>query len=339
MGSTRRSVLTSSLAASALAWGGLSVPTNAAPGQFKLKFGSDSPEGSPVTFHMREVAKKVQEASAGSIEIGVFPNSQLGSSTDMLAQVRSGALDMYVISPGVLSTLAPIATISGVGYCWPSYDNIWPAMDGEVGDHVRRGIRDAGLEVFDRAWALGFRQVTSATRPITTPADFQGFKIRVLAGSLWTSLFTALGAGPTTINFAELYTSLQTKVVDGQENPTSVIKSAKFYEVQKYLSLTSHMWDMNWLIISQRLWRRYPADVTSLVSRIVNEQALIQREDVAAQNAKGIDDLRTLGLAVNTPDAAPFQEKLRASGFYKEWKEKFGAAAWAALEKYTGPIS
>src|ERR1700737_2728957 len=134
-------------------------------------------------------------------------------------------------------------------------------------------------------------------------------------------------------------TSLQTKVVDGQENPTSVIKSAKFYEVQKYLSLTSHMWDMNWLIISQRLWRRYPADVTSLVSRIVNEQALIQRDDLAAQNAKGIDDLRTLGLAVNTPDAAPFREKLRASGFYKEWKEKFGAAAWAALEKYTGPIS
>jgi hypothetical protein len=101
MGPTRRSVLTSALAASALAWGGLSVPTNAAPGQFKLKFGSDSPESSPVTFHMREVAKKVQEASAGSIEIGVFPNSQLGSSTDMLAQVRSGALDMYVISPGV----------------------------------------------------------------------------------------------------------------------------------------------------------------------------------------------------------------------------------------------
>src|SRR6185312_13338766 len=126
------------------------------------------------------------------------------------------------------------------------------ALDGKLGSYLRAQINKAGIVAMDKIWDNGFRQITTSRKPIVQPADLQGLKIRVPVSALWISLFKSLGAAPTSINFAEVYSALQTHVVDGQENPPAIISAAKLYEVQKYCSLTNHMWDGWWLLVNRR---------------------------------------------------------------------------------------
>ena len=182
----------------------------------------------------QEAATRIKEATGGRVEIQLFPNNQLGSDTDMLSQLRSGAIDFFSLSGLILSTLVPVASINGIGFAFKDYDTVWNTMDGKLGAYVRGEIGKRGLIAMDKMWDNGFRQITSSTRPIRTPADLKGFKIRVPISPLWTSMFQAFGASPISINFSEVYSALQTKIAEGQENPLSLIEIAKLYEVQKY---------------------------------------------------------------------------------------------------------
>ena len=155
----------------------------------------------------------------------------------------------------------PAASINGIGFAFPDYDTVWKAMDGELGAYVRGEITKANLVVMDKIWDNGFRQTTSSTKPINGPDDFKGFKIRVPVSPLWTSMFKAFDAAPASINFSEVYSALQTKIVEGQENPLAIISTAKLYEVQKYCSLTNHMWDGFWFLANRRAWEKLPEDV------------------------------------------------------------------------------
>jgi len=188
-------------------------------------------------------------------------------------------------------------------------------------------------------WDNGFRQITSSTHPINTPEDLKGFKIRVPVSPQWTSLFKSLGASPTGINFAEVYSALQTKVVDGQENPPAIISAAKLYEVQKYCSLTNHMWDGWWFLVNRRSWQAVPADIREKVAAIINKSAVAQRDEIAKQNSSLKTELAAKGLVFNDVDPAPFREALSKSGFYAEWKSKFGEEAWSLLEQSTGKLA
>jgi len=227
----------------------------------------------------------------------------------------------------------------GCGLRLEDYPTLWNALDGKFGAHLRSQIDKTGLVVMDKIWDNGFRQVTTSVRPIVTPADLQGLKMRVPVSALWTSLFKALGASPTGINFAEVYSALQTKVVDGQENPPAIIAAAKLYEVQKYCSLTNHMWDGWWFLVNRRAWQGIPADVKDKVSTIINKNAVAEREEIARQNTALKGDLAAKGLIFNDVDPAPFRETLSKSGFYAEWKGKFGEEAWALLEESTGKLA
>ena len=153
----------------------------------------------------------------------------------MLSQLRSGALECFLNSGvNVLSTLIPAAAISGVGFAFKDYPAVWNALDGKLGANLRGQITKGGIVVLDKIWDNGFRMITNSAKPITQPDDLRGMKIRVPVSALWLSLFKSLGAAPTGMNFAEVYTALQTKVVDGQENPPAIIAAAKLNEVQKY---------------------------------------------------------------------------------------------------------
>ena len=164
-------------------------------------------------------------------------------------------------------------------------------------------------------------------------------KIRVPVAPLWTSMFKAFDAAPASINFSEVYTSLQTKVVEGQENPLSIISVAKLYEVQKYCSMTNHMWDGFWFLANKRAWEKLPADLRTTVAKHINAGAVQQRADIATANASLQKELAAKGMVFNQPDANAFRDKLRAAGFYSEWKTKFGDEAWALLEKSTGKLA
>jgi TRAP-type C4-dicarboxylate transport system substrate-binding protein len=141
------------------------------------------------------------------------------------------------------------------------------------------------------------------------------------------------------MNFSELYTSLQTKLVDGQENPLANVYTAKLYEVQKYIALTNHCWEGMLISANRTQFMGLPADVQDIITRNINAAGLQQREDMRKLNADVKSKLDAAGLKFNDIDIAPFREKLRQAGYYKEWRAKMGEEAWTALEKSTGPLA
>ena len=258
----------------------------------------------------------------------------------MLSQLRSGALECFLNSGvNVLSTIIPSAAISGVGFAFKDYPTLWSAMDGKLGANLRGQITKGGFVVLDRIWDNGFRMITNSAKPINHPDDLKGMKIRVPVSALWLSLFKSLGAAPTGLNFAEVYSALQTKVVDGQENPPAIISAAKLYEVQKYCSVTNHMWDGWWFLLNRRAWSQVPADLQETVAKIVNDHCMAQREDVAKQNIALRKDLAAAGLVFNDIDPKPFRDKPSEAGYYREWKSKFGEDAWSLLEEAGGKLA
>ena len=339
MSLSRRMLMKASAASAVL--GGLGAPmvVRAQSAEFSYKYANNLPDLHPMNGRAREMAAAIRAETNGRFELQIFPNNQLGSDTDMLSQVRSGGIEFFTLSGLILSTFVPPASINGIGFAFKDYDAVWRAMDGDLGAHVRGEIRKAGLEVMDKIWDNGFRQTTSSTRPINGPEDFKGFKIRVPVSRLWTSMFKAFEAAPASINFSEVYSALQTKIVEGQENPLAIISTAKLYEVQKYCSLTNHMWDGFWFLANRGAWNAVPTDLRTVVAKHINAAALNERADVAKLNANLQKDLATKGLVFNQPDTTPFRDKLKSAGFYTEWKGKFGEQAWALLEKAVGKLS
>ena len=307
--------------------------------QFTYKYANNLPETHPMNVRAREMAAAIKRETNGRFELQIFPSSQLGSDTDTLSQIRSGGVEFFTLSGLILAILVPAASINGMGFAFPNYDTVWTAMDGDLGAYVRAQIAKTNLLAMEKIWDNGFRQTTTSTKPIATPDDFRGMKLRVPPSPLWTSMFKAFDAAPASINFNEVYSALQTKIVDGQENPLAIISTAKLYEVQKYCSLTNHMWDGFWFLANRGAWERLPEDIRTIVAKNINEAGVKERDDVAKLNATLRQDLANKGLVFNKPDPAPFREKLRSSGFYTEWQKKYGDEAWAILEKSVGKLS
>jgi tripartite ATP-independent transporter DctP family solute receptor len=238
-----------------------------------------------------------------------------------------------------LQSVVPVAAIQAVGFAFEDSAHAFRAMDGELGDYVRGEIRAAGFYVHPRMWENGMREITSATRPIHSVRDLEGFRIRVPNSALWVDLFKSFGASPTPINGSELYTSLQTHIVDGQENPYAAIAAMRMFEVQRYLSVTNHMWSAYHLLGNVDAWKALPPDVQGVVERNVAKHALLPRADTKRQNDALADQLGRRGMTIVHPDRAGFRAKLTAAGFYGKWKGAFGSRAWDLLERYSGKLA
>jgi len=307
--------------------------------EFVYKYGNDVPPTHPVTLRAQEAASRILEESGGRLEIRVFPNNQLGGSTDLMSQLRSGALEMFTLSGSILATLAKPTSINAVGYAFPDRARVWDALDGELGRFQRGVISKLGLHALERVWENGFRQITTSTHPIHTPEDLRGFKIRVPVSPQAVSLFKALGAAPTAVNLTEVYSALQTRVVDGQENSLQLIELSRFQEVQKYVSITNHSWDGFFFTFNARAWSRLPSSLQAIVAKHMNAAALAQRDDMVRLNAASEEKLRKAGLVFNATDPARFRATLSAAGYYRDWKSIYGAEAWSVLERYAGPLA
>ncbi len=336
MTSTRRQALQSAagLAAACFSIG------RARAAEFSFKVGTDIPEAAPLNVFLRQAADAVRTDTGGRVDLVLYPNNQLGGDPAMFSQFRSGALECFLLSGiNVLSALIPKASIYGLGFVFKDDQAVYSALDGELGQALRQQIRQAGFVVMDRIWANGFRQVTSSTRPIKSVKDLEGFKIRVPVSNMWVSTFKSLGASPTTIPFSDVYSALQTKVVDGQETPLALIATAKLNEVQKYCAMTNHMWDGYWCLFSSAAWMSLPTDLQQIVARRLDEAALKERAAVADENRALEKELAGQGLAFNDVDQAAFRDKLRSAGYYAQWKKTFGDDLWALLEKSTGVLA
>jgi tripartite ATP-independent transporter DctP family solute receptor len=333
-GPSRRAVLAGAASIPLVAI--LKYPAHAA--EFELKYATGQDPMHPVNIRAQEALNRIREATSGRVDIKLFPANQLGSDTDLLSQVRNGSVDFFNLSSLILATFVPHSGMTSLGFAFKDYETIWRTMDGELGDFIRAEIARTPIFAFPKIWDNGFRHVTSSTREIRTPDDLKGFKIRVPPAPPLTSLFKAIGAAPAPINFNELYSALQTKVVEGQENPLAIIATTRLYEVQKSCSQTGHVWDGYWVLGNKRSFARLPADVQKIITDEINKSAVDQRADIARLSESLKADLTTRGIAFFDVDREAFRKALAGTSFYAEWKQKYGDQAWGLLEKAVGKL-
>jgi tripartite ATP-independent transporter DctP family solute receptor len=338
MNISRRKIIQGSAAAAAVSVAPLPLVFGQSA-EFTYKYAHNVPATHPMHIRAKAAADAIRADTQGRLDIQVYPSNQLGGDTDMFSQLRSGGIELFTLSGLILSTLVPAAALNGVGFAFPDYASVWRAMDGEVGAYVRSQITKANLVVMDKMWDNGFRQITTSNKPINGPEDLRGLKIRVPVSPMWTSMFKAFDSAPTSLNSSEMYTAMQTKVVDAQENPVSIISLFKLNEVQKFCSMTNHMWDGFWFLANRRAWERLPTQLREIAARHLNAAAVVQRADMETLNATLQKDLISKGMVFNTPATEPFRQKLRSAGFYSEWKSKFGQEAWDILERSTGKLA
>ena len=289
--------------------------------------------------HSQIAADKIKQETNGRMEITIYPSSQFGGDTAMISQVISGAMQMYILPIDLLAPRNPVCGITGVGFAFAGYEQVWPAMDGDLGSILRGVAEGIGIYCLDKGWDHGFRQITTRTKPIASPDDLHGFKIRLPVAPFLVSLFRHLGASPTTLNFSEVYSALQTGIVDGQENPLVLIDTAKLYEVQKYCSITNHVWAGFHTSFNVAAWKKLPPDLQETVHRMFSAEALAERQDFVAMTEYGTKNLTSKGLAFNKPDIQPFRQRTGEIRLLPDIRKTSGDKAWALLEQYVGTLS
>jgi tripartite ATP-independent transporter DctP family solute receptor len=311
----------------------------AAGAEFSYKFATGQDPTHPLNIRLKEAFDRIREKSGGKLEINLFPANQLGTETNVLSQIRNGGIELLILSASILATYVPVSGIANTAYAFGSYPDVWKAMDGSLGKYIQAQITNAGIVPNGRIWDNGFRQVTSSTRDIRAPEDMVGFKIRVPPAPMLTSFFTAIGAAPTPMNFAEVYTALQTKVIEGQENGLSLIATTRLFEVQKYCALTNHSWDGYWPLANRDAWQQLPANLRELITAELDRSAEDERKDLEARDKAMRAELTTKGMTFRDVDVGKFREVLVKTTYYGDWKAKCGNEAWGQLEAVTGKLA
>ncbi|SAL76796.1 TRAP transporter substrate-binding protein [Caballeronia telluris] len=338
----RRTLLKASVASGFAAATGFAAiwPQGARAAEFNYKFATALDVAHPLNKRAAEALARIREITSGRVDIKLFPANQLGSDADTLSQTRSGAAEFMTLGHGNLGNYVKSSGIASVGFAFTNYEQVWRAMDGALGAKIRQDVARTGrIVAIGGLWDNGFRQVTSSTRQVNGPADLKGLKLRVPPNPAYTSLFSALGAGPTPLNYNELYSALQTRVVDGQENPLALINTGKFYEVQKFCSLTNHIWDGFWTLANRDAWNRLPPDLQKIVGTELERSVRDQRTDIAALSKSLQTDLSSKGLQFASVDSGAFRSALAKTSFYTEMKEKYGEDNWALLEQAVGKLA
>jgi tripartite ATP-independent transporter DctP family solute receptor len=335
MATTTRSKLLAGGAAAFATIAFVRSPARAA--QYTFKWAHATQVEHPLNVNAVRVKNEVFARSKGALDIQMFGNNVLGGDPAMLQQVRSGAIQIYSGYGGIYQSVAPLAGIEGVGFAFRDQAQALRAFDGPLGVLVRKQMDERGPFVtFERPWVNGFRQITTSNRPIRTVADIAGLRLRTPPSKIWVDMFTQLGAAPTAIAASEMYTALQTHVVDGQENPFTIIETYRLFEVQKYLSVTNHMWSNFWVVANADAFKGLPPDLQRLLRDTINKYALSNRRDMELSNASLADKLARRGMIVNQVDNAPFRARLKP--FYAKERAEFGEEVWRALESVSGPL-
>lgn len=337
---TRRHFIVAATGATAAAAGaGIIGPTRARAASFTYKLGLDQPASHPQTKRIVEAAKAIGEATDGALTVRVYPNNQLGGDTHMLAQLRSGALEFMQIGNNILANVVPQTSLADLPFAYDGYDQLWSTLDGPFGDYLRDAIRKAGLQVFDKGWDAGMRNVFTSDREVKTVADIKGLKLRVPEAPIQQATFKAIGASPTPINNNELYSAIQTHLVDGAEQPLISIESAKLYEVSKYISMTQHQSTSFQMLGNGAAWKRLPKDIQDVVSKHFDDAAMAERKDIADGETALKKELKGQGQTISTPDREGFRTLVKKAGLYAKWRDTYGKDGFALLEKSVGNLT
>lgn len=284
----------------------LALTTAAAHAQTtKLTLGHGTAVGNPRHDAALKFAEVLKQKTGGRIEVQVSPAAQLGDDAAMVTAMRTGALDMSANSQGAVAAVVPEFAAFGMPFLFSSLPQAWKLMDGPVGAELAKKSADKGLVVLGY-WDNGIRHLTNSKRPILSPADMKGLKMRTPPDAVTVDIMQSMGAEAQQIKFSELYVALEQGVVDGQENPIANIHSGKLYEVQKFMSITGHKYEVTPFLMGKRSWDKLSEADRKSVMEAAAEATALQRKLASEADAKLLGDIKAKGVRVDTPDPAPF---------------------------------
>ena len=271
-------------------------------------------------------AKRLEQLTKGELKVEVYPAGQMGTHTQCQEMVATGALDFYPTTAGLVSVFDDNRTpeLIELPYLFDNYAQAYAFMDTDFVTKIYEPLQKKGIRYL-ATWDNGFRHMTNSKRPIYTPKDMQGLKIRVVKSEMSINIITAMGASAVPMAYSELYTALASGVVDGQENPFMNIYASKFYEVQKYMSLTKHQYSTLPLICSEQRWQSLTESQRAAVKQAAMESATFIRKKFLASEAFQRTAMEKAGMKINdVPDLTPFREAVQK--VYTWAREKWGAA-------------
>ena len=302
---------------------------------FRYRLAFSQPLDSPNFVRLREMADKVRAETNGRMLIELHGAGALGSDNAMLAMLQSNELEMY-LGGNVFGPLVPMTEMPGLPFTFKSSAEVFAALDGELGEHIRSEMLAKGLYAFRRWFDNGFHHLTTRTRPIRTVDDLAGMTIRTPVQTMTADFFETLGAKSIKCPLNQLYQVLQNHTADGQTDPLGLIVLMKLYEVQTYLSLTGHWWSGFTLVANRAAWEALPPDLRAIIGKHAEDAALAQRQDIDGLNADALETLRAKGMILNEADTSGFRKPLAA--FYARWRNVYGAKAWGLLEARVGKL-
>jgi tripartite ATP-independent transporter DctP family solute receptor len=294
-----------------------------------LKFGHLNNPDHPVSLGVKRFAELVAAKSGGKLKVQEYPSSTLGNELQQQAALQGGVQEMTAPATTSLAGIVKEFGLIDFPFAVSTFAQADALLDGPFGQALLARLPDKGL-VSLGYWDLGFRNVTNSKRPITRPEDFEGLKLRVIPNPVFMETFKALKANPVPMPFAELYGALEARAVDGQENPFAVILSNKFYEVQKYVSATNHVYAANILLVSKRFWDKLSATEQRILTEAANESRNYQRQTSRAAAQRAVADLQARGMQFNELSAA---EQQRMGQVAKPVTDRLAASYDPALVK------
>ena len=290
-----------------------------------MRFGHPHPTSDSWQTAAVQFAEKVKAKSGGRIEVQIFPNGALGSDPQMISAVRGGTLDITLTGNPFFTGMAPQLNVLDLPFLFSSRAHVAKVLDGAIGDGLRKDLEGSNLKAL-ATWEVGWRNLTNSRRPVASAADIKGLKIRTTPNPAHVKAFSLLGAVPTPMSFTELFTALETKTVDGQENPVTLILNAKFFEVQKHLSLTQHAFTSAPLVMNKAKFDALAPDLQQVLVSTGLEMAAAQRKMNEDAEGSSLDALKKAGMqAVEKPDRDSFS-KIVTDEVRKDFVTKFGSA-------------
>ncbi|MEI4473858.1 TRAP transporter substrate-binding protein [Frigidibacter sp. MR17.24] len=291
----------------------------------KLKLGHQLGSTHPTFQAVEQMAKAIAERTGGEVEIAIFPNAALGSPPDMVKQAQMGALDLVMFNPPNIEAQDRTASVIQIPYQFDSYDHVHRVLGGTAKPWL--------MEFFDRnklQWIAnfeyGFRALSNSRRPIETPEDVAGLKLRVPPELSIKATFDALGANTQTIPFDELYLALSSGVVDGQDNPVSVDYANKFFEVQKHIATTRHIYTSFMLVGSPRVWKGLSPDVQAVISEEAAKAGAWAQQAVRDGEEEMLSKMADAGVQITRPDPQPFRDRMEPA--WAQMRERIGEDTW-----------
>jgi tripartite ATP-independent transporter DctP family solute receptor len=271
-----------------------------------IRFGHLNNPDHPVSAGVKKFAEIVAAKSGGKMQVKEFPSNQLGSEQQQTSALQGGVQEMQAPATTSLVGIVKDYGVIDFPFTVSNHAQAFALVDGPLGKALFEKLPEKGL-VGLAYWDLGFRNVTNSKRPITRPEDLDGLKLRVIPNPVFLDTFKAFKANPVPMSFSELYTALETKTVDGQENPYSVILSNKFYEVQKYVSGTNHVYGTNIILISKKFWDKLSPAEQKILQDAAIEARDYQRQVSRAAGEKAVGELTAKGMQFN--EVAPAEQQ------------------------------